>query len=559
MPLTVENGRHLQLSVMPVTAIHLAPAAMAGPMKAGADLAAVYALIGVGCLIVLAASMNFVNLMTARAARRAVEVGVRRVSGAWHRNLVLQFMGESLIYVMFGMVAALALTAAVLPGFNAFLSRTIGFDYGRDPALMAATAGLVLLIGALAGFYPAVVLARIRPAAVLKGKAQKAGSGIVRQSLVVIQFAILIGLILATGVIYRQTAYALGNGLRLDKDQVLLVHGPCARAFKEEVARLPGVRAVSCARSAPLNFESSSGPALLPTGMETTVAHTSIDFGFFELYGLRPLAGRFFASDRVADVVPADRTGPWQAPLVINEAAMRKFGFATPDAAIGKTVVLTGAGGTRAQTSEIIGVVPDFPVDSIRQPIEETVYYVDPARFGLMSVKLRGEQIPETLRAIDRLWDQVGGRSAPIRREFLDQYQQRLYVDITREADLFAVFAGTAVFIAALGLFGLAVFTAEQRVKEIGIRKALGASRGDVLRLLLWQFAKPVLWANLIAWPVGYAAMQRWLEGFAYHIDPEPSVFIGASAIALAIAIATILGQALHVARAQPVASLRYE
>jgi putative ABC transport system permease protein len=199
---------------------------------------------------------------------------------------------------------------------------------------------------------------------------------------------------------------------------------------------------------------------------------------------------------------------------------------------------------------------------SVRDPVSPTIYPVgfgQRSPFSVLNVKLRGDRLPETLRAIDAAWRATGDRPGPISRRFFDQYVESLYVDTTRQGELLGAFAGTVIFLASLGLFGLAAFTAERRTKEIGVRKALGASRADILRLLLWEFAKPVLWANAVAWPVGYVVMHRWLEGFAYHVALAPWTFLAASGIALLIAMATVAGHALMVARSQTVAALRYE
>jgi putative ABC transport system permease protein len=233
------------------------------------------------------------------------------------------------------------------------------------------------------------------------------------------------------------------------------------------------------------------------------------------------------------------------------------LGFANPKAAIGKMFRQLGET-DKAIPSEIIGVVPDFSLKSVREQIGPTVYYVSPANTGYLNVRLSGNQIPETLTAIDRAWRQ-SGQPKPITRFFLHEHMQSLYLDMIRQGQVFTVFSGLAVLIACLGMFGLSAFTAEQRTKEIGIRKAMGADTRDILKLLLWQFVKPVLWANLIAWPVAGYLMWRWLQGFAYRIDLPWWLFLAASGLALFIAMTTVLVQSWLVARAKPVTALRYE
>jgi len=532
--------------------------------KPRGSLATIRAISAVGFLIVAIACINFVNLMTARATRRAVEVGVRKAVGAARRNLILQFLGESFIYVALAVLAAHALAYLAVPLLATFLQRTLMFGLLSEPSWLITSIGGTLIVAAAAGAYPAFVLSAFRPAIVLKtGDMRGSGSGRVRETLVVLQFAVLVGLAITTGVITRQTFYALNDGLRFDTDQVVIQFTNCKGAFDEEAARLPGVRAAACGSYFALNIGGDiANDAFLPDGTTVSVSMHSVAPGHLELYGLAPLAGRFF-TNAAADVGPPrtlyggtfdDAPDGWQTRMVINEAAVRRLGFASPEAAIGQTVKF----GPRGGSSEIIGIVADFATDSARRPANATSYFVDPDSYSMVSIKLDGSQIPETLKALDALWKEVGD-PRPIQRNFVSQIVEDMYRDIRLQSQMFAVFAGIAMFIACLGLLGLASFIAEQRTKEIGIRKVMGASQADVLRIIVWQFTKPVLLANVIAWPVAGFLMQRWLEGFADHIELSLWMFIAASALALVIAIATVLGHALIVARAQPVTALRYE
>jgi putative ABC transport system permease protein len=244
--------------------------------------------------------------------------------------------------------------------------------------------------------------------------------------------------------------------------------------------------------------------------------------------------------------------------VILNETAARMLGFATPRAAIGQVLRRPPGRYNIGVESEIVGVVSDFPVTTLHNPIDPVVFFTDAAYFGLVSVKLDGRHIPETLAAIDELWRQVG-EPRPIDRFFADEFLEDQYREDLRQGQVAAVSACIAVFIACLGLFGLAAFTAERRTKEIGVRKALGASRSDIVRMLLWQFTQPVLWANLIAWPVGAYAMHRWLERFAYRTEIHSWMLLGASSLAIVIALATVVTHAVSVARARPVSALRYE
>jgi putative ABC transport system permease protein len=373
---------------------------------------------------------------------------------------------------------------------------------------------------------------------------------------------VLIGILIPTAVVYRQTQYALTEAQRLDTDQVLFITGPapCTGAFKEGISAIPGVRGIGC--SGGLGFGGKGtgaptrrGPVKDANGAYITTGQLSVSYGFFEFFGLEPIAGRLFSEVHPADAMLADQNAPVQGAVVINEAAARVMGFASPQDAIGKSTSLNQK---TAAPSEIIGVVPDFGFDAVHNIVPPAVYFIGHEAYPALWARIAGAGAPETLAAIDKLWKQVGP-TRPISRSFLDQRIATFYEDITRQGTLFTVFAVAALVIAALGLFGLAAFAAEHRTKEIGIRKSMGASRRDILALLLWQFAKPVLVANLIAWPIAYYVMRRWLEGFAYHIDLAPWMFLAASGLALTIALVTVTGHALLVARSQPASALRYE
>lgn len=529
------------------------------PMTPQGSISAIRAVIAVGAIITVLALINFVTLTTARGGRRAIEVGVRKMSGAERRHLIAQFIGEAFIYILLSMLFAASLVKALLPGVNAYLQREITLHASQDLVL----AGVLILVCALAaivaGAYPAFFLSSVPPAAVLSGDAvHSASGGRLRRALVTFQFALLIVPMVAAGVVAWQVRYAENEGLRLDKDQIVLINTRCLDTLRDEVAKLPGVRAVACSRSVPLRYGGSvrmrsSRVGTLDEAQNPSISLGPVDFGFLELYGLRPLAGRFFSRDYSNDSNGSGKPGARLSNVILNQTALTAFGFASPEEALGQTVSssLLGEG-------QIIGVVNDFLVGPADRPVNPTVFQNDPGIFNTLHVKLAGQDIPEVLGGIERLWAKYSG-GFPFSFTFFDQRVQAQYDDIRRQSQLFAVFSGVAVFIACLGLLGLASFTAERRTKEIGVRKAMGAGRADVLRLVLWEFVKPVLWANLIAWPIAYVVMRRWLEGFAYHVDLEPWIFMAASALALGIAILTVSGHALVVARAQPSAALRYE
>ena len=546
--------------------LHLSPAAGASSISPRGDRTLLTALGAIAVLIIASASFNFVALMTARAAQRAIETGVRKAVGALRSQLIVQFLGEAVIYVALAMALAVALARFSLPHVNAFLKQNIEFSSLRDPALLGALMVTTVGLGLMAGAYPAFVLSAFRPAAVLKGTLiQGATAGTVRRALVALQFAIMICLGITAVTIWRQTLFSLENQLRVDGSSILLIDNACApsdRAFRERLVTMPGVAGAACASDLALFNGGMIVNAQAEGGSAVVMVSGAVDFGSLEFYGLQPLAGRFFDQNHGDDgrLVDGETTG--NPSIVVNETAMRKLGFSSPSQAIGKTVMWNRrrwsaqpTPGTNAP-SEIIGVSPDFNLDTRREAWPQ-ILYVDPISFSMLSVRLNGSQTPETLTTIDAAWSQIMQTS--IRRRFLSQRLQEIYADVVLQGTAISLGAVLAGVIAALGLFGLSARSAEERTKEIGIRKALGGSRVDILRMLLWQFVRPILWANVIAWAAAGYLMHRWLQGFASHVNLNPLIFLGVGAAALAIALATVTGHALLVARAKPVAALRYE
>jgi putative ABC transport system permease protein len=417
-------------------------------------------------------------------------------------------------------------------------------------------------VGVLAGLYPALLASLSGAGTLLKSAAGRgAGSGRLRQVLVMMQFAILIGLALATGVVQLQTRFGLAQGLRFDSDQLLMIEVPAAQCehspFTDALRALRGVRGAACDGDFLGNFGTQQFRN--EAGREVTLQNSNVGPGLFELFGLHPVAGRFFERERIADQFPwspEQRDVSRVYATVINETAARALGYANPADAVGKTFTNLSdlKPGTRRQ---VIGVVPDIARDSVRTAIAPVLY--DNAGGYRLDVKLARDQVPATLAAIDRLWKQHAPLPSPISRRFYDDYVQQLYGELTRQGRLFSLFATLALLLAGVGLFGLASFVAERRTREIGIRKALGAQTSDVLGLLLRQFARPVLWANLIAWPLAGWMMHHWLQGFAYHIELPLWLFPAAALLALLIALATVGTHALLVARAKPVLALRHE
>ena len=516
----------------------------------------------VGALILFIASVNFVNLLTARAARRALEVGVRKVCGAARRLLVLQFLGESILTVFFATCLAVALTEWILPSANVFLQTGAALDYWQEPQTLVLLLAGAVVLGIVSGAYPAFVLSSFRPAGVLKGLVRYSrGTGMVRNALVVLQFAILISLVVASTVIYQQHLYATRDGLRGNIDQMVIVRQGCTPAFLSELQKLPGIAGVSC--SSQVLVQGQLATFVMLKGERVILNISPVAADLFALYGIAPIAGSLPAKTAqdntpAPTAAPAEPQGPFASisSIILNEAAVKRLGFKSPQAAIGQTAPAFGPGGAKP----IIAVVPDFSYQSVDDVIPPMAYTISPIGqgLGMVSIKLKGQQIPETLTGIDRIWTATHP-GMTISRFFLDDHIQELYLKLLRQAQSLAIFSGVAVFLACLGLLGLSIATAERRTKEIGIRKAMGAGSADVTRLLLWQFAKPVLWANLIAWPIAFYAMNRWLSGFAYHVALNPLDFVGATLLAILVALLTVAVQSTLASRAVPATSLRYE
>jgi putative ABC transport system permease protein len=559
------------MRLKPLTAIHLQPAD-GGDYKPGADVKVLIGIGVIGALIVVVAAINFVTLMTARASRRAVEVGVRKALGARRQDLIAQFMGEALIYVAVALVIAVAAAELVLPGVNAALQRKMAFNYLSDPQLLIAMTAVALVTGLAAGLYPALVLSSFRPASVLKGgPIVGAGGGAVRQGLVVAQFAVLITLVISAVTIARQTLFSLGDATHMNKDGVMMLFASvCTDQLRDEVLAVPGVRAAACASAGAVGLGNSNDMSEA-NGHKVILTYSGVDVGFFEVYGVKPLAGRLFRADRPAD--DGSRMKDVAPTVILNETAVRELGFKSPQDAVGHLLTWhfdpgfsmdnLGRPTPPARASEIVGVVPDISFGTVKQKVVASFYYVAPKNSMMnslaLNIKIDPAHTGEALAGIDKVWARVSG-GQPVQKFFADQFLLiKNYLDNVIQGGFIAVCSLIAVSIACLGLFALSAYTAERRTKEIGIRKAMGASSADILGLLLWQFTQPVLLAAVLAAPVAWFAMDWWLRGFAYHVDVAPWTFAAAVGAAVVIAWGTVFVHALKVARARPVGALRYE
>jgi len=501
----------------------------------------------IAAFILFIAVANYVNLSIALAARRWREIGVRAACGATRGRIAAQFLAEAVATVLIALLLGAALVELALPSLNALFQTEARFDYLTRPVLLLWLVAGGVMLGLAAGAYPAFILSRLSPAALLRdrGVRMKRGS-LVADLLVSVQFAILIGLMVALAVVHQQRRFAMDRALRFDVDQLLVVNAPCLTSFRLEVTKLPGVRGTSCAGSGllePIFTFVPNHAGAIPTDLVPALPSA------FSMLGIAPVAGSL-------STLPAEGEQSSRG-FIVNETLVRRYGFASPKAAIGKLVPLSGDPSDVG--APIVAVMPDFDLHSVETLIKPTIYLDQPTGLGgLVLIKLKGRDIPETLAAIDRIWRQTG-QQQPIRRKFLSDHFEQLYRNLERNSWIFALFSGVAALLSATGIAGMAIATADRRTKEIGIRKALGARTEQVLVLLLARMSRPVLWANLIAWPCAWWVMRDWLNGFAYRVPLHPLPFVVAAAIALGIAVATVVGHSVRVARANPIHALRYE
>jgi len=524
------------------------------------------------------AVVNFTNLATARASQRAREVALRKVLGASRKQLIWQFIGESIIVAVIAMVIALGLVELLIRPFSSFLDADIRLTYFGAGGIALPVLLLVTAVGVLGGLYPAFFLSRFQPAQVLKANksaAETPGSGRLRSILVVGQFAVSIGLIICTAVIYFQTVYARTVDPGYNRQHILQLEELSryqlidkGEAIAEQIRRVPGVDAAALAGIGVATDNNNNTGVMVPGSPKPfTIGNYGVDEGFKDAMGLTLVAGRWFDKSRPLDDMtlpfplnPADEKAlaARGANVVMNELATKRLGFRTPADAVGKTLkaaLVENEYGLVPIT--IVGIVKDSRFRSIKQPLDPIMFFGTKAGSSFMVIRFHGD--PAAVRAnVERVWKGFTNE-VPFSAKFSDDIIETLYKAEDARAKTFAGFALLSVIVGCLGLFGLAAFTADRRTKEIGIRKVLGARVRDIVRLLVWQFSKPVIIANLIAWPVAWWLMRNWLNGFDTRIALGPVPFLLAGGLALAIAVGTVAGHAWRVARSNPINALRYE
>ena len=568
----IENGSAFSsLTLMNVADVHLR-SNRDEEWKVPGDLGTVYsfAIIAVGILLI--ACINFMNLSTARATTRAREVAVRKSMGATRLQMIAQFIGESILISSFATVLAVALVELALPAFAAFSGAALPFDYVDDPRLLAGLVALAVLVGVVAGSYPAFYLSAFEPSRVLKGEITRGSAGAAfRNGLVVLQFAIATALVIGTAVVYRQISFARNIDLGFDKEQVVVVSdvarlGSQWPAFKQTLLADPGIVSVTASHFAPFSTDDNSVDLRERGGAAVSrIQVVVVDYAFFETYAIDVLAGRTFSEDFSGDPIgmPTAEDPQGRGAVVVNAAAARLLGWSPAESA-GRPVDigLTSDFSARIEAT-VIGVVADTHFESVEAAVRPLLFVLTPLPapplpINVASIRIAGDNLGRALAHVDETWRRFRPEQ-PVARRFLDQDFEALYQAEQRQGRMLASFSLLAIFVACLGLLGLASFAAEQRTKEIGVRKVMGGSVYDIVKLFATDIGRLVIVANVVAWPVAYVLMRRWLDGFAYRIDLSVLFFVGGTAVALGVAIATVAAVTARAAAASPVRSLRYE
>ncbi|MBW7838794.1 MAG: ABC transporter permease [Chitinophagaceae bacterium] len=548
-------GNMLNYSLMPLTKIHLYSQRYP-ELEANGNIQYVYIFSAVALFILLIACINFMNLSTARSVSRAKEVGIRKVLGTRRKSLISQFLSESTLMALISLILAIVITYFVLPGFNDIAAKSMSIRDIFNPTLLPFLIALPFIVGLLAGLYPAFFLSKFKPVSVLKGRTN-AGfkKNILRSGLVVFQFFTSIVLIIGTIIIYKQLHFIQTTSLGFNKNQVLIVDGAWAlnkndEAFKNEVLKLPGVESATMSGYIPVNSSRSdntySRDATMNQKNALSMQTWKVDYDYIGTMGMQIIKGRNFSKDFGTD----------SSAVILNEAAVRVLGFDNP---VGNKIYqnFPGGAGSVMKVYNIIGVVKDFHFESLRHNIYPLGLILEHNN-TIMSFRINTADVKPLIAQIKNKWTALAP-GMPFSYRFMDEAFNNIYRSEQQVGKISITFAILAIFIACLGLFGLVTYMAEQRTKEIGIRKVLGASVGQVTGMLSRDFLKLVLIASLIAFPVAWWVMHRWLQDFAYRIKIDWWVFLIAGLIALLIALATVSFQAIKAAMANPAKSLRTE
>ncbi len=550
------GGNTLEFSMFPLSRIHL-ESHTTDEIEAPGDIRYVYIFSFIGLFILLLACINFMNLATSRSAGRAREVGMRKVVGARRSQLIQQFLSESLLIVFIALVLAALLLVLGLPWFNRLADKDIALAALFQPWLIFSMLGLTLLVGLLAGSYPAFFLSGFRPIRVLKGRlVRNAGSEWLRNGLVVFQFAITIGLIVGTLVMYDQMRFMQKKKLGYEKDHLLVLNGAFSlgdklEPFRQGLLQDPRIQNLTVTSFLPTPSSRNNNAHFLgnnPEPEHTQVLQSwSVDYDFLETLGIEIAEGRNFSRERPAD----------SSAVLLNEEAVRIYGLEQP---IGQEIGTFSSGNAseaEIETYRVIGVIRDFHFESLRQPIGPMVLY--PGSWGQYIVmRVRGDDLSGLIAELRQKWNAME-TGEPFDHNFLDDRFEAMYTGERQVGQILTLFTVLAIVIACLGLFGLATYIAERRTKEIGIRKVLGAPIGSIFMLLTSQFTRWVLLANLFAMPLAWYAMRRWLTNFAYRTELSWWIFGLAGVAALLIALFTVSWQSWRASNMNPAEALREE
>jgi len=544
----VPPGYERTYGIQPITDIHL-HSHRQQEVSPNNSMTYVILVSAIAILVLLIACVNYMNLATARSLPRSREVGLRKVVGARRGQLVAQFLGESVTITLLALGLSLLVAWLALPVFNTLVERELTLNPAANPFLFGGILLVSVLTGLLAGLYPAVFLSRFRPAAVLNRLAAGGprSASRLRNILVLAQFAVTIVLISSTFVVRDQLLYMRQADLGYSQEQIVVlpirdraVKGNLA-TIRTELLRRSDITAVAASQSLPNHIPTFTSRDWIgrSEGEPVPIYYNSADSDFVDLFDIEVVRGRNFSRE-----FPADAAGAF----LVNETAVRTAGWDDP---LGREFVHW-----RGDKGKIVGVVKDFHFQSLHQPIAPLYIFLDPGTVSHLSVRIRSTDVSATLAAIEKEFRRFSPHW-PFEYTFFDETFARAYQDEQRLETVFGVFAGLAVVIAGLGLFGLAVFAAEQRTREMGIRKVLGASPVGIALLLSREFLAWVLVANVIAWPAAWVLMNRWLEAYAYRVEPGVAPFAAAALLAVVIAALTVSVQALRAALANPVDSLR--
>jgi putative ABC transport system permease protein len=550
------RNENWEIAITPMTDIHL-NSNLPDEIGENSSINKIFLLSAIAFFILILACINFINLTTARASKRAVEIGIRKVLGAFRTQLIKQFLSESVMLSMISLVLSIVTVIVLKPFFSLLVGTEILFDLNTGWGLIVLVICGVFLLGIIAGIYPAFFVTSYLPIKVIKGNTfsnnGKSSSALLRKGLVVVQFTISIILIVGTLITNLQHNFMLNYNMGFDKQYMIVIpaHGKIAEKYetiKRELKNIPGVIDASAGRGAPIN-NNTYGADCKPKGLGNPegfpIRINSVDYDYMNQFGIKMVAGRYFSKEFSTDFPNA---------MVVNETMVKNLGFKNPQDAIDKSYFIS----LNAFKPQIIGVSKDFNSNSLHNEIMAQVFMINPNWFKEFFVKVNSANISATINGLKNVLVKFYPEY-PFEYHFLDETIDKMYKAEARYSNVISTFSAIALFIACLGLLGLTSFVTEQRKKEIGIRKVLGASIQSIIKTISSEFVILVIVANVIAWPIAYYFMSTWLQDFAYRIDISIWIFIISGGIALLIAIFTVGYQAVKAAIANPVKSLKYE